>query len=103
MNDQDARVPFGTSTSTVTPIRRDRLAVDPLCPDEVTDTLNFLDGLVNAYGFDNVVLHVAEALIALRVRMDEAYVVLAEDVEQRVVGLERRVRDFNERRPTDAT
>ena len=103
MNDQDARVPFGISTSTVTSFRRDRLAVDPLCADEVTGTLSSLAGLVNAYGFDNVVLHVAEALIELRVRMDVEHVVLAEEVEQRLVSLERRVRDFNQRRRSDAT
>lgn len=102
MNDQDARVPFDTSTSTVIPIGGDRLAVDGFSPDEVTDTLEGLERLASTYGFDNVVLHVAEALIGLRVRIDAEHVVLAEDVEQRLVGLEQRVRDFNERRPTNA-
>jgi hypothetical protein len=57
--------------------------------------------LISAFGFDNVALYVADALIDLRVRMDVEHVCLSEGIEQRLVCFEQRVRDFNKKRSTD--
>lgn len=103
MNDENARVPFEKSASNVTPIRGDNFATNAFSADEVADTLNSLDRLIQAYGFDNVALNVADALIHLRVRMDTEYVTVGEDVEVHLVDLEQKVRDFNGKRLTGDT
>jgi hypothetical protein len=95
MSDKNVRVPFEKSTPQVTSIRRDDFVVDAFSADEVVDTLDGLDRLTQMYGFDNVALHVADALIHLRARMETEQTTVAEEIEQRLAGLEQKVRDFN--------
>lgn len=100
MNDENVRVPFVNSPSNVISIQRDGFAVTGFSAGEVTDTVGSLDRLIKTYGFDNVALNVADALIHLRVRMDTEHAFVAKDVEARLVDLEQRVRDFNAKRST---
>jgi hypothetical protein len=95
MEDKAARVPFNGQASNVFPIRPDALTEVGLCADEVAATVKSLERLIARFGFDSVVLNVAEALIYLRTNIEIKNFELPNEVEQRIVELEEQVRAIN--------
>lgn len=103
VKDKNTRVPFGQNDAGVAPIRPDDLVSIEFSADEVARKVKSLSNLAESFGFENVVLNVADELIHLRANIETSGLEIPGDVDAQICNLEEKVRAYNRKKQEPAS